>query len=162
MARALANNQFEGDDASLPGTLVDGQSYSYSYTITYDPSWDMSNLHAVAMFIDKTTGEIYNAMETPITGQADVVKESLNALSLNVYPNPASYQANVTFTMASKSNTQVTVYDMTGKLISTIALGEVVGAQAVTINTSQIEAGFYLIEVKTDNNVQTKRISVVK
>ena len=162
VARALANNQFEGDSASLPGILVDGQSYSYSYTINYDPSWDMSNLHAIAMFIDKTTGEIYNAMETPITGQANVVEESLNALSLIVYPNPASYQVNVTFTIASKSNTQVTVYDMTGKVVSNKALGEVVGTQTVTINTSQFEAGFYLLKVKTDNSVQTKRISVLK
>lgn len=162
VARALANDQFEGDSASLPNTLIDGQSYSYSYTITYDPNWKMSNLHAVAMFIDKTTGEIYNAMEAPITGQVDLVEESLNVLSLNIYPNPASNQANVTFTIASKSNTQVTVYDMVGKVVSTKALGKVIGAQSATINTSQLEAGFYRVEVKTDNCVQTKQISVLK
>lgn len=162
VARALANDKYNGDYASLPGTLVDGQSYSYSYTIPYDPSWNMSNLHAIAMFVDKTTGEIYNAGETPIIGQAGVANESLNALSLKVYPNPASQQANVTFTVAAKSDAQVTVYTMTGKVISTKALGTVVGTQTVTINTSQLEAGFYLVSVKTDNSVQTKRIAVVK
>lgn len=162
VARALANDQFEGDSASLPGTLVDGESYSYSYTITYDPSWDMKNLHAVAMFIDKTTGEIYNAMETPIIEQLNVVNESLNIQSLSVFPNPAFHQVNVSFTIASKSNTQVTLYDVTGKVVSTKVLGEVVGAQATTINTSQLESGFYFVRVKTNHGIQTKRISIIK
>lgn len=162
VARALANNQFQGDNASLPGTLTDGQSYTYTYTINYNPSWDAYRLTAVAMFIDKTTGEVLNAFETPLTGNAGVAKESMNAMQLNVYPNPASNQANVTFTVASKSNAQVAVYDMTGKVVSSKALGSVIGKQSIKINTSQLQEGIYLVKVRTDKGVQTQRISVVK
>lgn len=162
VARALGNNEYEGDAGSLPSTLTNGQSYTYTYTFNYDPKWgSLSNLHAVAMLIDRTTGAILNAKKTKIVGTASIVENEMVS-NFNVYPNPTSNMVNVDFRLSVDSETTINVCNAAGQVVLTKHLGLVSGAQNVIMNISSLAEGFYIIKVKTDNSVQTQRLSIVK
>ena len=49
-----------------------------------------------------------------------------------------------------------------GQIVYVNNMGEVNGTQKVQINTTDFEAGMYLININVDGNTITKRISVVK
>ena len=71
-----------------------------------------------------------------------------------VYPNPASDVINV----ANAENAQVSVFDMTGKVVANI---ENASANQ-EIDASNFAKGLYIVRVVDGNNIVTKKISIVK
>ena len=66
-----------GIEDSLPASLELGQSYDYSVELPAGNVKDINNSHVVAMVLNTTTGEILNAAQVSLKGQAGV--ESLVA-----------------------------------------------------------------------------------
>jgi subtilisin-like proprotein convertase family protein len=80
---------------------------------------------------------------------------------LDVYPNPASDEVNVRYTKSSNETAQVSLLDITGrKLNLEILSGEAGSTQQVTINTSQLAKGVYLIEVLEAAHQQVSRLVI--
>ncbi|MDF2436753.1 MAG: hypothetical protein K0Q95_1129 [Bacteroidota bacterium] len=74
-----------------------------------------------------------------------------NELSLNVFPNPSVDVAQVNYNLPSSSNVTITVYDVTGKVISVENKGnQSAGRNFTMINTSVLANGFYTVTVQTD------------
>jgi hypothetical protein len=79
-----------------------------------------------------------------------------------VYPNPTSDMATVEFNIVEASNVSIQVLNTLGQVVYANNMGEITGTQKVQINTADLEAGMYLINITVDGNVLTKRVSVVK
>jgi hypothetical protein len=77
-----------------------------------------------------------------------------------VYPNPATTNATVTIQLKNESNVELKVIDMTGKEVAARNYGAISGASAVDINTSNFQAGVYLIELTIDAVKMTKKLIV--
>lgn len=73
---------------------------------------------------------------------------------VSVYPNPATDVINV----ANATNAQISVFDLTGKMIVNI---ESASANE-TIDASNFAKGLYFVRISNGNNVITKKVSVVK
>ena len=86
--------------------------------------------------------------------------EIVNTADVKVYPNPAVETATVDFTVANAS-AQVSMVNALGQEVYSTDLGTVNGTQSVAINTSNIEAGLYLVNITIDGHTLTERISVV-
>ena len=86
--------------------------------------------------------------------------EIVNTADVKVYPNPAVETATVDFTVANAS-AQVSMVNALGQEVYSTDLGTVNGTQSVAINTSNIEAGLYLVHITIDGHTLTERISVV-
>lgn len=83
--------------------------------------------------------------------------DEFNASTLAVYPNPAVNETFVTLENAGLS--EVTVYDVQGRMVSSQSVVAVAGEQ-VRISTEMLNAGVYFVSVKSDSAVRTAKLLV--
>lgn len=92
------------------------------------------------------------------------VNDILAANTLEVTPNPATDFANINLNMTESTTATVKVFDVTGKLVTTLANNQVVSAGNTQLrwDTANQPEGVYLVKVETSNGQLTKRIVVAK
>ncbi|MCB9198619.1 MAG: T9SS type A sorting domain-containing protein [Flavobacteriales bacterium] len=82
--------------------------------------------------------------------------------NMNVYPNPFSNIATISFENGYAVETEIKVTNMVGQIVINEYLGEVVGTQTFQLNGSELEAGIYMVTVKAGNNTTTRRVVLNK
>ena len=83
--------------------------------------------------------------------------------SVSVYPNPAVSSANVSFNLKNNANLDITVTDVTGKVVYSNTLSNVVaGNQKVTINTESLNNGIYMVNIISNGSKTTEKFVVKK
>lgn len=91
-------------------------------------------------------------------GDATAVKDVQGDASLvEVYPNPASGDLNINMAESHLMNSY-TLSDMTGKLVSHLNLRNPV--QNLQMNLNGISNGLYILQVRSDHQIITKKIMV--
>lgn len=91
------------------------------------------------------------------------INENENVFGMGVYPNPASANANVTFSLNNAADVNITVSDLSGKVVYTNALGNVAaGTTEVSLNTASLSEGVYMINVAANNAVSTQKLVIRK
>jgi hypothetical protein len=88
--------------------------------------------------------------------------EEINTIDVEVYPNPVSTTAVVTFENLVAAETTIEVTNLVGQILMNEYLGNVVGAQYIEINAADLTSGLYLVNIKSGNTITTKRIVVSK
>lgn len=155
VGRALLGG-YTGQAGSVPATITDGQTASYSFTYTIPGTSNRANMHAVAMLIDGATGEIVNADEISI---ATVGLAEASTIAMNVYPNPATTEASVSFE-GKGGEYVVSIIDMTGRVYATQTVSDAVGAQTVNLATSGLKAGTYMVNVANGSGSYTQNLII--
>jgi len=79
-----------------------------------------------------------------------------------VFPNPATTQTTVQFVLNETATVSIEVVNALGQVVYTTNLGDVAGVQNVNINAGELAEGIYMINLKVNDNVITKQLSVVK
>ena len=80
-----------------------------------------------------------------------------------LYPNPASQQVSVAFSLQQTSSVQLSVYDAVGHLVYSVpAQNMSAGTQQLTIPTGKLAEGMYNVKIQTANGTVTQRLSVIK
>lgn len=86
-----------------------------------------------------------------------------NVFGMGVYPNPANAEANVTFSLNNTADVNVTVTDLSGKVVYAENLGNVAaGTTEVSLNTTALSNGVYMVNVAADNAVSTEKLVIRK
>jgi hypothetical protein len=89
-------------------------------------------------------------------GITTAVAGAMNDLQISLYPNPASERTLV------ESNgdaiEQVLVYDMMGHLVLDLAPN----ATKAELNVSGLSRGNYIVKVKVNENVEVRRMEVIR
>ena len=89
--------------------------------------------------------------------------EVSNVNGMNVFPNPTNADANVSFTLNNAADVNITVTDLTGKVVYTNNLGNVsAGKSEVSLNTAALSNGMYIVNVAADNAVSTQKLAIRK
>ncbi len=89
------------------------------------------------------------------------INENKTDLALNLFPNPATDNVQVNYTISSETNVTVSVYDVTGKMISTVSEGNASqGRHFAHINTADLAKGFYTVTVQTTYGSSTSKLIV--
>lgn len=158
VARAI-QPAFLGDANSFPATVNVGEQHSRSYSFTLPAEWDENKIHIVGMLIDPN-GRIDNAGESIIPGTTAGLEDVEALNSFKVYPNPASTSATVEFGLTSSADITLRLLDMSGKELSARNYGSVATTSSVQINTSDLQAGVYLVELTVNGQRLTKRLAV--
>jgi Secretion system C-terminal sorting domain len=117
-------------------------------------------------YYDQTDATWYYSSSTPAV-RMDFTPASLdeagNVFGMGVYPNPANTEANVTFNLNNTADVNITVTDLSGKVVYSNALGNVAaGKSEVALNTAALSNGVYMINVSADNAVSTQKLVVRK
>lgn len=145
VGRALLGG-YTGQVGSVPATITDGTVANYTFTYTVPATSNRDNMHAVVLLLDNNTGEIVNATEVSISESGSVA--GIDAINMNVYPNPAS--DNVTVAFEAAGDYTITITDMAGRVVSTDAFSNLSGAQNIAIPVADLMSGNYIISVATD------------
>ncbi len=82
----------------------------------------------------------------------------INNDNVSVYPNPSTSH----FTISLPSNnkkTEVTITDITGKIIYTTTI---TNSEKIEVNTKDFSAGVYLVQIQIGDFIETKKLIVAK
>ena len=155
VGRALLGG-YSGQANSVPTTITDGLTATYTFNYTIPSTSNSANMSAVAILIDNATGEIVNAEKTSLSA-ANV--NELETIGLNVYPNPASGVLNVSFE-ANNADFVITLTDLQGRVISSKEMANLNGTQLVTFSTENVASGSYIVTVASNGTKTTKNVVV--
>jgi thiol-disulfide isomerase/thioredoxin len=112
------------------------------------------------------SGGMFNAYQTELdncsTAYASIDARGNETFMFSIYPNPSNDVTNVEFNLNQISNVQVQVVNSLGQIVFNNNLGDISGSNKVLVNTSDLDAGLYFINVIVDGVVSTERLSVVK
>ncbi|WP_306641693.1 T9SS type A sorting domain-containing protein [Sanyastnella coralliicola] len=82
---------------------------------------------------------------------SNIEEATAQDIELNVYPNPANAQLNVSYELEGSSNVQLIVYDELGQIVEEKALGNLpAGTQRHQVSTDAWADGWYVITIQTD------------
>jgi hypothetical protein len=101
--------------------------------------------------------------ESPLVGNREIQIES----EVNVYPNPASEKVKISFYAASPGKLEITIHDLSGRIIKTLYNGDCsAGVQQLIWNLNNekvlVQNGIYFCRIRFDNQEITRKISVAK
>ena len=78
------------------------------------------------------------------------------------YPNPFSRSTTLAYTLAERSDVSLKVYDVTGRLVATLANGsQDAGTHRVLFDAGMLASGTYLCRLQVGDEIRTHRILVV-
>lgn len=98
----------------------------------------------------------------PTAYLGETKEEILSQESVNVYPNPSTNLANIEFNAGLNADVNVQVTNSIGQVVYVQSMGEISGMQKIELNTADLDAGLYFINVTINGVVTTERLSVVK
>jgi len=82
--------------------------------------------------------------------------DELNTIALNVFPNPATDEVNVSFE-ASNADYSISLMDLQGRIVNTQSFSNLSGTQLISIETESVSKGSYIVVVSS-NGVKTTKI----
>ena len=80
------------------------------------------------------------------------------------YPNPFNPTTNIVYTLPQRDRVTITIYDVTGRLITKLIDHEPqpAGRVAVPFNAGDLSSGVYYYKVQTSTTAQTKKMVLVR
>ncbi|MDZ7764345.1 MAG: T9SS type A sorting domain-containing protein [Melioribacteraceae bacterium] len=140
-------------------------SYFYSYPVIWDVDsdgvlecsfsvWDYPNFA-------NYNYEVYNTgITTSNLSEGEVPK----AFSLKQnYPNPFNPATTIEFDTEKMQHVSLNIYDILGQKVSTILDRSLrAGKHKVNFNGSNLSSGSYFYQLKTEDGVNTKKMTIIK
>ena len=77
--------------------------------------------------------------------------ETMSAIALQAYPNPADHSVQIVVPQAEISKQHIVIRNMVGQIVYQCVLGD--SELNVKVNTSQFSEGVYLLELRNDQTI---------
>ncbi len=135
-----------------PSLIFDGGSGGCNIAWTDARS---GNFNIYAQHI-KSNSALGNNKPKPVyTGTKDIISQN--------YPNPFNPTTNIAFTLANDAKVSIAIFDMSGRELQVLVDGFVTaGDHSVTWNASNYASGTYFYKFTNGNNVEVKKMFLVK
>ncbi len=162
---------FGGLTSSFPATVASGEVHVVNFSFVLPAGWNEDNIHIIGLLI-APNGTIDNAGKETIAdavangyvdgSTADIVESDLEQVDavFAIYPNPASTEATIAINLTKESNVDLKVTDAAGKEVANKNYGSMNGSSTVMLNTAELDAGVYLVQLTVNNEVMIKRLIV--
>jgi hypothetical protein len=128
-------------------------------TELYDPSDFRLQASSAA-----STGASFNGPE--FAGQVTGIEKLTNGVinSFVLYPNPATANTSISFSISEKNKVSVNVYDVLGNLVSTLSQSNDFekGNNTISLNTANLASGIYYISLDINGSKETKKLVINK
>jgi len=138
----------------------------YCYFATVDENWNSAYPYVVGptFYGVKSASKVTSITETVSTytpvGNTGINNSEIDALKINVFPNPANDFVAIQLNHLTKNNIDIELYDLTGRLLQKTVLFQ--GSTIVNFDTRTLYEGTYLIKIIDNGNVVTKKIMISK
>jgi hypothetical protein len=95
-----------------------------------------------------------------VLGVKDLSKGVINSFVL--YPNPATANTTISFSIAKKNKVSVTVYDVLGNVVTSLSQSNDFekGNNTISLNTSNLASGIYYISLDINGAKETKKLII--
>jgi hypothetical protein len=160
-------NAFNQDPITVnPTTIAPGNQGVV--TMTFHPPLGSQGQSFAANVSWPNAGPCGNAFSVDLNGQSitSSVKEtaSIDGFVLDqTYPNPTQGKANFTYTTPSETEVQITLVDMTGRLIRTLISGRVSqGEHLVNFDASNLPSGTYMYILESGGTRLVRQLILTK
>ena len=82
---------------------------------------------------------------------------------LAAFPNPATNEVSINYSLNKSGKVEIDIYDVTGKMFNTIKSDNLeIGNHSSNINVSNFNAGVYMYSVKSENAKMYSKFTIVK
>lgn len=89
------------------------------------------------------------------------INESIaNNQILNLFPNPATTNTNLSIELIKETSAQYAIYSIDGTLISKTDLGKISGTRTISIDISTLSKGVYFVNLITESNTTVQKLIV--
>jgi subtilisin family serine protease len=95
-------------------------------------------------------------------GNLSSTDETVSGASVNLYPNPGDGVFNLSVAKVNNEEVIATIYDVTGRKISSVNYGEVAGSLSSKIDLSAYENGTYILEIQIGSEREIIRMNKVE
>jgi len=144
-------------DTSLTWDFGDGTTGSGAIT---SHSYTANGTYGVALVAAGICGS--DTLVVPVTVAGIGVSESELGRSLSLFPNPTSGNLSLDFHLSEIQNVEVTILNAAGQTVYYKYLGLVDGPHQHSIDLSHCASGLYLLQVRSEKGVVTRRLALQK
>ncbi len=160
--RALPFGPF-GVENVIPVLAEEGEIYTHTFSYILPEEFNQENIKLVATVskFDMAAGErtILNTSILPLPEGSVGIDNMALASAIEVYPNPA--QDFLTISWDSDEVVQkIGLTDLTGRTIFEARSSSLNNASTILVDLTNHHAGFYILTVKKENVILTKRIAI--
>jgi hypothetical protein len=96
----------------------------------------------------------------------DIVGINKNSLrnenECSIYPNPASDNVNVEFSLSDDSKIQIRIINSIGQIAKTISTEGQIGENRINIDVKDLSAGIYCLEIIDEKSSTSKKLVMVE
>ena len=154
VGRALLGG-YSGQAGSVPATITDGQTASYTFNYTVPATSTIADMHAVLLLIDQDNGEIVNSKSVEIATLG--VNHNELATTFDIYPNPASDYINISNVKGGSYT--ITIFDMLGRVIQSDKK-EISDNQTLLLPIKGVSRGEYIVNIASGTTSYSKHLLV--
>lgn len=166
VARAILPD-INGLENSFATNVTAGQIGVVNFFFDIQPEWDMANISVISILV-APDGSIDNAGKATLAdATANGFAESTVGIesntmnnSVQIAPNPATDLTYVTLDNETAQHVSLTIYDMSGKIVTSKNYGKISNDVKLPINTVNFETGIYVISLTVGNNQTTQKLVV--
>ncbi|MBD3234840.1 MAG: T9SS type A sorting domain-containing protein [candidate division Zixibacteria bacterium] len=98
-----------------------------------------------------------------VSGVEDETPVPRQTLLISNYPNPFNSTTSIRFNVPERANVELTAYDLTGRKVGDIAKRDFMpGYHSINWSPEELSSGIYLIRLKTDAGVSTRKTVYLK
>jgi hypothetical protein len=134
--------------------------YEWYQPNSYFPILSISTFTLTSSFINRYSKTVAYRAGYTSSGINDISSSSKG--DLLVYPNPSNDHVNLVYEMHEAGESQIAIYDLTGRLVQTAAYTSGAGVQTVPMSTSALSMGMYEVRVSNAESTTSVKLQVVK
>jgi len=117
----------------------------------YNGAYSATNCYTLNASISNSTfKEIQDISETEVTD------------GIQLFPNPANYELNVTFNSDNNETAVINIYDLTGRMVFTKNFQSAQGRNTYTLNTSDLSRGVYILTLENGGKMLNQKLVIEK
>lgn len=139
-----------GEDLVVEALKADGNPLTGVKEVTYNDLTPLTAYYVVV--VAKNEADEWVVVKGEVTTPEGIGYEEIEATQFNVYPNPATS----TIFVETNGNAQVSIIDMTGRVVKEMVITDNVSA----INIEDINEGVYFIMIQNENNRIVEKLVV--
>lgn len=145
-------------------TLNPSQCYTFEIYDTYGDGICCSYGNGAYSLVDANgttiaSGGEFASLDTRAFKTGALGMDELATIAMNVYPNPASSEVNVSFE-ATNNDYAVSLMDLQGRVIAAKNMTNLNGTQVVSFSTENVAKGSYIVTVIVDGLTTTKNVVI--
>ncbi len=121
-------------------------------------TYTMNQSYTVTLTLTNGCGSVDSTFTVNVMGIG--LDETEIGQTLSIFPNPTDGKFNVAFEVTDNQDITIRVMDAIGRAVLVKDLGNVNGAQNVSLDLSNNASGIYMVQIVTDEGTITKRLTL--